>query len=624
MKYSVFSVLFIFIWLCGYSSFAGTRNDYKLVSPDKSTVLHIGLDAQGKLIYHIDYKHQTALLSSAMGLNINHVNIGDSVLISGSVTSRHNEIFDWPLGESSRVENNYTQLILHCQTAGVKFDVISRVFNGSVAFRYRIVAKDSLQQFQLRNEATSYNLPEPATIYQYNQESIFRPLDVNDFNTCDFPATLVCRNHLYLTIGEAENRNFTKCQLDKGKIKNGLALTFYVDTLFKNHQVDHINKDTLVRFTGGFQTPWRTISIASSAIGLHDYSQLYLKLTTPTSNTFPVFVKPGKLIRAQLNTQSGIDCIDFASKHNFQYVMFDGGWYGAEFRTVSDPLKPIPAIDLPKVIAYGKEKGIGVILYVNYVGLRSKLDSILLQYKKWGVSGMKFGFVDGGTQNGLSWLDSAMRKVNDHGFILDVHDNYKPTGLSRSYPFSLTQEGIRGDENSPDAFHTTVLPFTRFLAGPADFTFCYPNAKNSFVKNIKVSMAQQLALTVVYFSPLQSIFWYGNPKDYTNEDEIEFLKYVPTVWDESHYLAGEIGEYISVARRKGTTWFMGNIAGLSDWKQTIKLDFLTKGKVYNLTIYEDDDLKSICKRILTVKKGDLLNVELKAKGGQALIIRPVI
>ncbi len=624
MKYSIFSFLFILILLNCYNSFALAGKDYKVFSPDRSTVLHIGLDAQGKLVYHIDYNHQAAVLSSVMGLNINHVNIGDSAQISGKVTSCHNETFAWPLGESSQVENNYRELILHCQTAGIKFDVISRVFNGSVAFRYRIAAKDSLQQFQLKGEATTYNLPAPATIYQYNQESVFRPLDVNNFNTCDFPATLVCRNHLYLTIGEAENRNFTKCQLDKGKITNGLALTFYVDTLVRDHRVIHINKDTVVSFTGAFQTPWRTISIASSAIGLHDYSQLYLKLTTPQSDTVPAFVKPGKLIRSQLNTQSGIDCIDFAFKHDFQYVMFDGGWYGAEFRTVSDPLKPIPAIDLPRIIAYGKEKGIGVILYVNYVGLRSKLDSILLQYKKWGVSGMKFGFVDGGTQNGLSWLDTAMRKVNDNGFILDVHDNYKPTGLSRSYPFSLTQEGIRGDENSPDAFHTTVLPFTRFLAGPADFTFCYPNAKNSFSKNIRVSMAQQLALTVVYFSPLQSIFWYGKPGDYTNEDEIEFFKYVPTVWDESHYLAGEIGQYVSVARRKGDTWFMGNIAGLSDWKQEIKLDFLTKGKIYKLTIYEDDGQKSIRKRLLTVKKGDLLNVDLKAKGGQALIIRPVI
>jgi hypothetical protein len=235
---------------------------------------------------------------------------------------------------------------------------------------------------------------------------------------------------------------------------------------------------------------------------------------------------------------------------------------------------------------------------------------------------MKFGFVDGFTQNGINWLASAVKKVYDYGFILDVHDNYKPTGLSRTYPSFLTQEGIRGDENSPDAFHTTTLPFTRFLAGPADFTYCYPNAKNKFTKNLKVSMGQQLALTVVYFSPLQAIFWYGQPKDYTNEEEIEFFKYVPTVWNESHYLAGEIGKNISVARRKGDTWFIGNAAGMEPWQTRISLNFLTRGKNYTATVYEDDENGSIRKRILKVKRGDALPVSLKEKTGQAIMVEP--
>src|SRR5699024_6099635 len=126
-------------------------------------------------------------------------------------------------------------------------------------------------------------------------------------------------------------------------------------------------------------------------------------------------------------------------------------------------------------------------------------------------------------------------------------------------------EGVRGNEHAPDAFHTLVLPFTRFLAGPADFTFCYPNAKESFSSKLKVSKGHQLALSVIFFSPLQAMLWYGKPEDYTNEEEIEFFKYVHTVWDESHYLKGKIGKYISVARRKGNIWFMGNAAGLQDW-----------------------------------------------------------
>jgi alpha-glucosidase len=302
--------------------------------------------------------------------------------------------------------------------------------------------------------------------------------------------------------------------------------------------------------------------------------------------------------------------------------MYDAGWYGPE--RSSDPKQVVPQIDLPKVIAYGKEKGIGVILYVNYIPLQKSLDTLLPLYKQWGIAGLKFGFVDGFSQKGLTWLAMAIRKVNDHGLLLNIHDNYKPTGLNRTYPVLLTQEGIRGDENSPDAFHTTTLPFTRFLAGAADFTYCYPNQKNSFSKNLKVSMGQQLALTVVYFSPLQAMFWYGQPNDYTNDQKIEFFKYVPTVWDESRYLAGEIGKNISVARRSGNTWFMGNAAGPEDWNTSIQLNFLAKGKTYTATVFEDDGKRSIRKKTMRVRQGDKLPVTLKAGTGNALMFEEII
>lgn len=201
---------------------------------------------------------------------------------------------------------------------------------------------------------------------------------------------------------------------------------------------------------------------------------------------------------------------------------------------------------------------------------------------------MKFGFVDGLTQDGIRWLMSAVKKANDAGFIIDIHDNYKPTGISRKYPGLLTQEGVRGNENAPDAFHNTVLPFTRFIAGPADVTFVFPNSKEKFDQKLKVSKAQQLALSVVFFSPLQAMLWYGKPEDYLDEEEIKFFKYVPTVWDESHYLKGEIGKYISVARRNGDAWFIGNATGLEDWKDSIALNFLDPDKSYQAALYEDD------------------------------------
>lgn len=600
----IFCSLLLFIHASGSGQ---VKSINKILSPNKTTSLEVGLN-EGGLTYRIAYANNEIIKWSSLGFVMNEVVAGERTGIKNKFQRSIKEKFAWPLGEDDSITNNYNEMTLACKSSSLKYNFIARVYNGSVAFRYEIPPQAGLAGNSIRKEITTFNFSEPFTIFQYNQESVFTPVSIDTFSkTCDFPATLT-NGKLFISLGEADNRNYTKAELKRGSMPHSLAAAFI--------------RDSAVKIAGSFQTPWRTISISKTAIGLHDYSQLYLKLAPPV-NKVPAWIKPGKLIRAQLNTQSGIDCIDFAAKHNFQYIMFDAGWYGAEFRSASDPTQVIPQIDMPKVIDYGKAKGIGIILYVNYVGLRAKLDTILPLYKNWGVSGLKFGFVNGLTQDGLTWLSGAIKKVNDYGFILDIHDNYKPTGLSRTYPALLTQEGIRGDENSPDAFHTTVLPFTRFIAGPADFTFCYPNSTNSFGKNLKVSKAQQLALTVVYFSPLQSIFWYGSPNDYTNEEEIEFFKYVPTVWNESHYLSGDIGKNISVARRKGDTWFVGNAAGLEDWKGNIQFNFLSKGKKYSATIYEDDDKGSIRKRTGNVKKGDTFSFDIKAKGGQAIIIKPV-
>lgn len=595
---------------------------YRAKSPDGNTQIQIGLNAMRQLCYKINFKNETVINWSVLGLKTDTGNYESDINILTKEGGGHSEPFDWPLGENARIDNSFYSFVLHCKSANANFDLSARVYNGSFCFRYIIRNLKGKKPLRLKKELTEFNLNRSYTIYQYHEESVFRPFPVDSLpGISDLPSTLVSPNHMYLSIGEAENRDYTKSVLIKNG-KNSLALGFYVDTLYRGTAVKAINRDTLVVFKDSLITPWRTISCSETAIGLHQFSELNLKLVKPLSNKVPLGIKPGKVFRVPISTQGALDGVDFAARENFQYIMLDAGWYGAEFRTTSDPTKPIATVDIPAIVGYASSKNIGVILYVNYVGLRAKIDTILPLFKKWGVAGIKFGFVDGGTQEGLKWMDAAMQKVSDYGFILNVHDHYKPTGLSRRYPNNLSQEGIRGDENSPDAFHTTVLPYTRYLAGPADFTFCFPNSRENFAKNLKVSKAQQMALTVIYFDPLQAIFWYGKSGDYKDEKEIEFFRYVPTVWDESHYLAGEIGESISVARKKDGIWYLGSAAGLRDWKTSIKLDFLDRGKTYTATIYEDDGNSKIRNREIFVKKGDKLTLDIAAKCGQAIILRP--
>ncbi len=607
----VLPVILLFLFSLSLPALALT-----LTSPDGSTRLEVIVNPEKQLVYRLLSGKQAVVNWSALGFQLRNQTIGAEAVILKATTRTVKETISWPLGENDLIRNHYNEAMVFCQSGTTPFQVTFRLYNNSLAFRYALSGNAGV----ITRELTTFRFTEPYTLYQYNEESVFSPVAFDAFTkTSDFPTTLT-NGKWFISVGEADNAGYTKAILEKGGTANTLAVSFQPD-----HR-DRAKRDS-VNIGQTFTSPWRTISVSPTAIGLHAFSDLAFRLSPPSAKGVPAWVKPGKLIRSYLTTQNGIDCIDFARKHNLQYIMFDAGWYGAEFRGSSDPTKVIDAIDMPKVIQYGRQNGIGVILYVNRVALRAKLDTILPLYQRWGVAGLKFGFVDGLSQEGIQWLAQALPKVLAHGFILDIHDNYKPTGLSRTYPNLLTQEGIRGNENNPDAYHNTVLPFTRFLAGAADYTYCYPNANKAFSDNLRktklqVSKGQQLALTVVYFSPLQAMFWYGNPNDYTNEGEIEFFSRVPTVWNESHYLSGDIGQHIAVARRQGKIWYLGTAAGLNDWSGNLSLNFLEKGKTYTATIYEDDGADSIRKRTITVKKGDTFPVQLAAKGGQAVVIEP--
>ena len=201
--------------------------------------------------------------------------------------------------------------------------------------------------------------------------------------------------------------------------------------------------------------------------------------------------------------------------------------------------------------------------------------------------------------------------------MVDIHDEYRPTGYSRTYPNLLTQEGVRGNEEMPDANHNTLLPFTRFLAGPADYTLCY------FNNRVKNTHAHQLAMAAVYYSPLQFMFWYDQPDAYHGEAELQFWKDIPTVWDDSKALDGVPGEYIVQARRSGNDWFVGTMTNTSGRSITLHTrDFLTPGVNYKVEIYTDDPSFNTRTHVRTsvrdIKSGKDLILKLQPSGGAAL------
>ena len=235
-----------------------------------------------------------------------------------------------------------------------------------------------------------------------------------------------------------------------------------------------------------------------------------------------------------------------------------------------------------------------------------------------GVAGVKIGFVDVGPQAETAWITETVQKAAEHHLLLNIHDGYRSMGLSREYPNLLTVEGIRGNEHFPTPEHNCTIPFTRYTSGPGDYTVCY------FDKRIKTTHAQQLAMAVVSFSPLQWIFWYDRPGMYQGEPEIEFFQKVPTVWDDTKVINGEIGKIATIARRSGDDWFIGTVNNSEPRSLKIPLAFLEAGRSYVAHIYADDDSVATKTKVgiktLPVNSKTILDVPLVAGGGQAVWI----
>ncbi len=238
-----------------------------------------------------------------------------------------------------------------------------------------------------------------------------------------------------------------------------------------------------------------------------------------------------------------------------------------------------------------------------------------------------------GSQFWTTWLHEAVAKCAAYNLMVDIHDEYRPTGVSRTYPNLLTQEGIRGNEEFPDANTNTTLPFTRFIAGAADYTIVYytrrelkPQLINAPEnKVLKNSAAHQLALSVIFYSPLQYLYWYDNPDDVQHEPEIEFFDRLHTVWDDTKVISGDIGQYITVARRKANTWFVGGITNNEPRELLIPIHFLEKGKKFKISLFTDggESVKTrthvkITRKIVT--SDTVLKLPVPGRGGVAAII----
>ena len=347
---------------------------------------------------------------------------------------------------------------------------------------------------------------------------------------------------------------------------------------------------------------------------------LLLNLNQPCAIPDTSWIKPGKVIReVSLSTEGGKACVDFCVKYGLQFIEYDAGWYGDEGDEKSDARTVSRQnLDLQEVIRYAKERGIGVIVYVNRRHLERQLDELLPLYKSWGLAGIKYGFVQHGSQKWTAWMHDAIRKTAEYGLMVDVHDEYRMTGWQRTYPNFMTAEGIGGDETRPPHEQALANLFNRMIAGPADHTFCY---YNGYVDQTS-SHASQLAKAVCFFSPWQFLFWYDRPAMSSGEPELEFFKHLPTTWDEIRVLQSKIGQYAVIARRRGSDWYVGCLNAGEPRSLKIPLGFLPVGATYDAHVYRDDPTVNTPTKVgierRQVESTTTLEAALGPRGGMAI------
>ena len=594
------------------------------------------------MTYSVTFNGKTIIEQSQLGVDIDnrlfesalgvprgiHENWCSDLQLKGEERTAVGTTWTPLYGENAQIRDHYNQLVLHYEKGSngqgtvsegydkrkyYAMDIVVRAYDEGIAFRYHFPETANSLFLHITGEQTSFTMPTGTTAWYeewaqgpYEQ----RPLTGEWFES-ERPLLMQLSDGTYVALLEAAMKDYTRGKF-KLKKENELQVAMY----------------DCADIISPYDTPWRVIMAGEKAVDLINHKDLVLNLNEPIAKSQELiaksWIKPGKAFRCgKLEKSTIFKSIDFCAEFGIPYVELDAGWYGPEGKVSSDARKVIETrnFTMPEVCAYAKSKGIGVWVYVNQRALYQQLDELLPLYQQWGISGIKFGFVQIGNQQWSTWLHDAVEKCAKYQIMVDIHDEYRPTGLSRTYPHLLTQEGVAGNEEMPDATHNVTLPFTRYLCGPGDYTLCYFNSR---VKNTK---GHQLAMAAVYYSPLQFLFWYDNPypKGWDSA-ELKFWKDCPTVFDESIALDGVPGEYIIQARRSGEDWFVGAMTNKEARTATIPTDFLPKGK-YEVEIYNDnptlDTQTKVKSEKIKVKNGKAITLQLQPSGGAALHFSPI-
>jgi alpha-glucosidase len=591
-----------------------SSKDITIYSPDKKTevIISIGESIQ----YSFNHNHKKIVAPSKISLN----QIKNPVIKTVEETTIQ-DVIEPRYGIRSSILNHFTQCCIEF-TQAISLEV--RVYNDGWAYRFRTHLQDN--KILIEDETFRANFQDDFALFASWQEdntlitsyeqyySKQQLLECPTDKVSVLPVVVDAYHNVKVGITEANVYDYPAMYIVKGgKNTNQLCGLFpRYPTKFelgghKKFLKVPSHRDFYMAKTDGERAyPWRVFIIADSEAELLA-SDLVYRLSEPEDPDMDFsWVKPGKVawdwwsnlnitgvdFKVGFNTETYKHYIDFAADYGIEYINIDEGWYQNY-----DLTDIVDDIDFDELMAYAKQKDVGVIIWCIGRLLEDQLEEAMDQFTRWGVQGLKVDFFDRDDQVMMNTLEMLAREAAKRKLLVNFHGVTKPTGLHRKYPNVINREGVKGLEYNKfsDDYvtpgHSVTIPFTRMLAGPMDFT---PGAMNnvpktSYHQDFDLTMShgtrcQQLAMYVVYYAPLQMLC--GSPTAYRKDsDTMDFLQAVPTVWDETVPLDGKIGEYAVVARRSGDDWFIG---GMTNQPRELEIDFsfLDDG-TYQADIYHD-------------------------------------
>ncbi len=642
-KITILASLILAVSISFFSSCCANSNELgSVASPDKNFEIEVFKGEQGELLYQVQWCDKAVIMPSALGLTMaSGETLAQSADLISVEQSSSNETWTPVYGESNSYVDNYNEVLLTFGKDQSKvWGLRMRAYNEGVALKYEFYTGGDVD---IISEQTEFAIDATASAWTStkSQDPIRKSAvaDLVGVQHLERPILIECSDDCYVALGEAKLVDFARMRLYGDRVE-GEAM------VIKNKLNEPTDSDIPARLTkDNNSTPWRYVMAAASPSAILQNNFLLLNLNDKCQIEDTSWIKPGKVLReVTLTTQGAKACIDFSKRNNVEYIMFDAGWYGPENSMESDattvtldPARSTGPFNMDEILSYAKKNDVGVVLYVNRRAMEQKEEEIFKLFKKWGIAGIKYGFVNVGSQEWTHWLHRSIAEASKYNLMIDVHDEYRPTGWSRTYPNFLTQEGIRGDEESTPNDLAINTIFTRMIAGAGDQTNCYYASR---VEELMGSRASQMAKMVCIYSPFQSIYWYDRPvgspsktggaggaETFIKEnDETKFYAQVPTVWDETLVVEGYPGEFARIARRSGDDWYMGALTGKKAHNFDVKFDFLKAGQSYEATIYSDvivNGEKQVKMTTERVNSTTRMSKVVEAMNGFAMIIKPV-